>query len=191
MGDEDPSQALLQPWSRIRAGWEWGRMGWCHGSLWSAKHTHVPTASAGQCHHCSPTSGPFSWISTVSLGSLGPALAGAAPRILESDGNIAACVGCPRAGNCLLPMAWHLQCPECHHVPHALVGDKSHSQGQCCREQWVPGLCSFPFSVFQTAKSSPFGLKRGFPGKRSTEVLLLTTSSCGFQCHQLNLILAS
>lgn len=102
-------RSLHRPCSSPGAGSELARSGagWCHGII-----THTcPTASPWQCHHCSPTSGPLLLDQHCVLGSLGPALAGAAPKLQESDRNIAACVGCPQAGNCLLPTAWHLQCP--------------------------------------------------------------------------------
>lgn len=87
--------------------------------------------------------------------------------MLESEGNIAACVGWELSAFHGLAAFSASPCPGCHRVPHALVCDKSHSAVGNSGSQW---LCSFSFFVFQTAKSSLFGLKKGFPGKQQIQM---------------------
>lgn len=77
-------------------------MGWCLGIITVEFQADMcPPQRPFGSTIASPTQlGTFSWTSTVSLGSLEPALAGAVPKMLESDGNIAACV--------VLPTGWEL-----------------------------------------------------------------------------------
>lgn len=114
--------------------------------------------------------------------------------MLGSDGNTAACVGCPQAGNCLLPTAWQPSV-----LPPALCVTKSPVLG-CVTKPTVKGsavgstgsqcLCSFPSLCSKLPNPPHSGWKRAFLESSDPDVLL-TTSSCGFQCRQLHLTLAS